>query len=150
MYHVCGYASSCGSIFNVACTFRMLNFSMVVSGSTAVVYLLDTHGPNALHILALSNFSKNMVLYGSTFFANGMVQSRGVTVSLFILAACQGFCWLATIPMFIFGKRVRSHVSFLPSSLLRSQLTVLVTEDRSASAVLCCEPGINIVPFLHV
>ena len=89
---------------------RMLNFSMVVSGSTAIVYLLDTHGANALHILALSNFSKNMVLYGSTFFANGMVQNRGVTVSLFILAACQGFCWLATIPMYLFGKRVRSYV----------------------------------------
>ncbi|KAH8099796.1 MFS general substrate transporter [Cristinia sonorae] len=97
----------------VACI-TMLNFSMAVSGSTAVVYLLDTHGPNALHILALSNFSKNMVLYGSTFFANGMVQNRGVTVSIFILAACQGFCWLSTIPMYIFGKRVRSYIARHP------------------------------------
>lgn len=89
----------------------MLNFSMAVSGSTAVVYLLDTHGTNALQIFALSNFLKNMVLYGSTFFANGMVQDRGVTVALFILAVCQGFCWLASIPMYVFGKRVRSYVS---------------------------------------
>ena len=89
----------------------MLNFSIVVSGSAAVTYLLDTHGTNALHILALSNFGKNMVLYGSTFFANGMVLSRGVKVSLLILGACQAFCWLASIPMYIFGKRVRSFVS---------------------------------------
>lgn len=89
----------------------MLNFSMVVSGSAAVTYLLDTHGPNALHILALSNFGKNMVLYGSTFFANGMVLSRGVKVSLLILGACQAFCWLASVPMYIYGKRVRSFVS---------------------------------------
>ncbi|THH31940.1 hypothetical protein EUX98_g2249 [Antrodiella citrinella] len=97
----------------VACI-TMLNFSMVVSGTTAVVYLLDTHGANALQIFALSNFLKNMVLYGSTFFANGMVQNRGVTVSLFILAGCQGVCWLASIPMFIFGKRVRSYIARHP------------------------------------
>ncbi|KAI0370107.1 MFS general substrate transporter [Pilatotrama ljubarskyi] len=94
----------------VACI-TMLNFSMVVSGSAAVAYLLDTHGPNALHILALSNFGKNMVLYGSTFFANGMVLSRGVKVSLLILGACQAFCWLASIPMYIYGKRVRSFIA---------------------------------------
>lgn len=89
----------------------MLNFSMVVSGSAAVTYLLDTHRANALHILALSNFGKNMVLYASTFFANGMVLSRGVKVSLLILGGCQAFCWLASVPMYIYGKRVRSFVS---------------------------------------
>ncbi|CDO77295.1 hypothetical protein BN946_scf184753.g45 [Trametes cinnabarina] len=97
----------------VACI-MMLNFSMVVSGSAAVTYLLDTHGENALHILALSNFGKNMVLYGSTFFANGMVLSRGVKVSLLILGACQAFCCLASVPMYIFGKRVRSFIARHP------------------------------------
>lgn len=84
---------------------------MVVSGSAAVTYLLDMHGENALHVLALSNFGKNMVLYGFTFFANGMIQRRGVRTSLLILAGCQAACWLASIPMYIFGKRVRSFVS---------------------------------------
>lgn len=90
---------------------RIINFSMVVSGAAAVTYLLDTHGPDALHVLALSNFMKNIVLYGFTFFANGMILHRGVKVSLLILAACQGFCCLASIPMYIYGKRVRSFVS---------------------------------------
>ena len=98
----------------------MLNFSMVVSGSAAVTYLLDTHRANALHILSITNFAKNMVLYGSTFFANGIVLSRGVKVALLILGACQAFCWLASVPMYIYGKRVRSFVSaadtHLPSS----------------------------------
>lgn len=89
----------------------MANFSMVVSGSAAVTYLLDTHRENALHILALSNFGKNMVLYGFTFFANGMIARKGVKTSLLILAGCQAACWLASIPMYIFGKRVRSFVS---------------------------------------
>ena len=93
---------------HVSC--RMLNFSMVVSGSAAVTYLLDTHRANALHIFALSNFGKNMVLYASTFFANGIILSHGVKVSLLILGGCQAVCWAASVPMFLFGKRVRSFV----------------------------------------
>lgn len=96
--------------------FRIANFSMVVSGAAAVTYLLDTHGPDALHVLALSNFSKNIVLYAFTFFANGMILHRGVKVSLLILASCQAFCWLASFPMYIYGKRVRSFVSHIPSN----------------------------------
>lgn len=91
----------------------MANFAIVVSGSAAVTYLLDTHGPNALHVLALSNFGKNMVLYGFTFFANGMIARRGVKVSLLILAGCQAACWIASVPMYIYGKRVRSLVRLL-------------------------------------
>ena len=84
---------------------------MVISGSAAITYLLDTHGGNTLHVFALTNFLKNMVLYGCTFFANGMVLDRGIKVSLLILAACQAFCWLLTIPMYRYGKRVRAFVS---------------------------------------
>ncbi|PPQ79900.1 hypothetical protein CVT25_002956 [Psilocybe cyanescens] len=97
----------------VACI-AMANFSMIVSGSAAVTYLLDTHRENALHILAMSNFAKNMVLYGFTFFANGMIAKRGVKVSLLILAACQAACWLASVPMYIYGKRVRSFIARHP------------------------------------
>ncbi|TFK80890.1 MFS general substrate transporter [Polyporus arcularius HHB13444] len=97
----------------VACI-TMVNFSMVVSGSAAVTYLLDTHRANALHIFALSNFGKNMVLYASTFFANGIVLSRGVKVSLLILGACQAVCWLASVPMYVFGKRVRAFIARHP------------------------------------
>ena len=99
----------------------MLNFSMVVSGGAAVTYLLDTHGANALHILSITNFAKNMVLYGSTFFANGIIISRGVKVSLLILGACQAVCWLASVPMYVYGKRVRSFVS-VPSPFGRVSL----------------------------
>jgi len=93
----------------------MINFSMVVSGAAAITYLLDTHGGDTLHVFALTNFMKNMVLYGFTFFANGMVLYRGVKVSLLILAACQAFCWLLTIPMYRYGKRVRAFISRHPS-----------------------------------
>ncbi|KAJ3575250.1 hypothetical protein NP233_g1218 [Leucocoprinus birnbaumii] len=95
--------------------FGMANFSMVMTGSAVITYLLDTHGPNALHILAVVNFLKNMVLYGFTFFANGMIARLGVKTSLLILAGCQAFCWISSIPMYIFGKRVRSFIARYPA-----------------------------------
>ena len=90
----------------------MLPFSLVISGGAAVAYLLDTHGANSLHILTLTHFTKDALTYGSTFSANGFVLSHGVNVTLYMLAACQAVCWLATIPMYVYGKRVRSFVSF--------------------------------------
>ena len=90
---------------------RLANFSMVVSGSVSVTYLLDVHGANSVHCLAISNFVKNMVLYGFSFFANGMIEDRGVKTSLLILAGCQAFCWLISVPIYIYGKRTRSWVS---------------------------------------
>jgi hypothetical protein len=84
---------------------------MVVSGSAGITYLMDTHGGNALHVFAVLNFLKNMVYYGFTFFANGIVLYRGVKVFLLILMACQAFCFLLTIPMYRYGKRVRAFVS---------------------------------------
>ena len=89
----------------------LVNFGLVVSSSAAITYVLDTHGGNALHVFAVTNFLKNMVYYGFTFFANGMVLDRGVKVSLLILAASQAFCWLLSIPMYRYGKRVRAFVS---------------------------------------
>ena len=90
---------------------RMTAFSLSVCTGAAVTYLLDTHGANALHILSLTNAAREMVLYGSTFFANGFILSHGVKVSLLVIGACQAVCALACIPMYVYGKRVRSFVS---------------------------------------
>lgn len=114
----------------------MANFSMVVSGSAAVTYLLDTHGPNALHCLAISNFLKNMALYGFSFFANGMVETRGVKVSLLILAACQAACMCTSVFMYVWGKRVRGWVSnlillFVFSRWVRVEMLLLLTVGLS-------------------
>ncbi|KII93279.1 hypothetical protein PLICRDRAFT_385585 [Plicaturopsis crispa FD-325 SS-3] len=98
----------------------LANFSIVVSGSATVTYLLDTHGTDALHSLAITNFFKNMVIYALSFFINGIVASRGVETTLLILAGCQAFCWLSCIPMYIYGKRVRSFIARHPQFFLRT------------------------------
>jgi len=109
-----GYSHNMPWIGAVACI-ALIIFSLVVSASATITYLLDTHGGNALHAFALTNFMKNMVLYGFTFFTNGMVLNRGVKVSLLVLAACQAFCFLMTIPMYRYGKRARAFISRHPS-----------------------------------
>ena len=80
-------------------------------------YLIDAHGDDALHIISLMDFAKNVLIYASAFFANGIVLSAGVKLSLLIYGVCQAICWLTTIPMYVYGKRARSFVSALCSSL---------------------------------
>ena len=80
-----------------------------------MTYLLDAHRANAL-----SNVGKNMVFYASTFLANDITLSRGAKFSLLILGGCQAVCWAASVPMFVFGNRVRSFVSIYPHWLLPS------------------------------
>ncbi|KAM5535243.1 hypothetical protein V8D89_011049 [Ganoderma adspersum] len=88
----------------------MLYFGNVTSRGTAVAYLIDPHGANATYIIALNDFARCMISYGVTFVANGIVLTRDVKVSLLILGACQAACWLLAVPMYVYGKRVRSFV----------------------------------------
>ncbi|KAM5538339.1 hypothetical protein V8D89_007941 [Ganoderma adspersum] len=104
----------------VAC-YTMLYFSAIVTGSACVTYLLDAHGPNALHVLAITDSIRSFVLYGTTFFANGVILRGGVKRSLLVLGACQAACWLSSLPMYVYGKRVRSFIARHPG-LFRGDL----------------------------
>ena len=89
----------------------MVSFSLVASAGAATTYVLDTHGTGALYILSLAKVSYHLIVYGTTFFVNGVFVTRGFTTSLLILGVCQAVCCLAPIPMYVYGKRVRSFVS---------------------------------------
>ncbi|KAI1784320.1 MFS general substrate transporter [Ganoderma leucocontextum] len=119
-------------IGSVVCI-TMMNVSLVISGGAAVTYLLDTHRENALHILSITTFAREMVFYGSTFFANGFILSRGIKLSLLILGACQAVCWLVCIPMYVYGKRVRSFIARHPR-LFRGDLTASDAPQAQAAA----------------
>ena len=88
--------------------------SLTVAGGASTAYLLDTHGANAMHVISLINSARALVLYCATFFANGFVVSRGIKTSLAILAGCQAMGLLASVWMYVYGKRVRSFVSACP------------------------------------
>ena len=107
----------------------MTYLSTVVSNSTRTAYLIDTHGANASHIIALTEFFTNVIAYGAAFFANGLVLSAGVKRTLLVVGAVQAACWLMCIPMYVFGKRVRSFVS-APTSCRASLLLTRSTPRR--------------------
>ncbi|KAJ7578643.1 MFS general substrate transporter [Mycena floridula] len=94
----------------VACL-MIVNYAILVSSGSAIVYLLDTHGRDAVHALALINFLKTAFIYGFSFIANGMVLDKGVKTVLLILGGCQTASWILSVPMYVFGKRARSFVS---------------------------------------
>ncbi|KAM5535246.1 hypothetical protein V8D89_011052 [Ganoderma adspersum] len=116
----------------VACL-ATLYFSTLVSGAALFPYLLDAHGDNALHIISLMDFAKNVLIYASAFFANGIVLSAGIKLSLLIYGACQAVCWLTTIPMYVYGKRARSFVARHPR-LFRGNLPAGSDCSQSAAA----------------
>ncbi|PIL31134.1 MFS general substrate transporter [Ganoderma sinense ZZ0214-1] len=97
----------------VACI-AMLYFGTLVSGAALFPYLIDVHGSNSLHIISLMDFAKNVLIYGSAFFANGIVLSAGVKLSLLVYGACQAVCWLTCVPMYVYGKRARSFIARHP------------------------------------
>ena len=91
----------------------MTYFSVVVTNATRVAYVIDTHGAHASHIIALTESAMSVLVYGTTFFANRVVLSAGVKRTLLAVAACQAACWVLCVPVYVFGKRVRSFVSLL-------------------------------------
>ncbi|PIL36496.1 MFS general substrate transporter [Ganoderma sinense ZZ0214-1] len=97
-----------------AACIAMINMSLTVGGGASTAYLLDTHGANAMHVLSLINSARDLLLYGATFFANGFIVSRGIKMTLAVLAICQSVALLASIMMYVYGKRVRSFVARHP------------------------------------
>ncbi|PIL31129.1 MFS general substrate transporter [Ganoderma sinense ZZ0214-1] len=108
-----GYSHHMPWIGAVACL-TTLSFGLAISLMPPLVYLIDTHGANAVHIITLVMFARNILSYGATFFANRVVLARGVNVFLFVLAACEAACWLMSVVMYVFGKRVRSFIARHP------------------------------------
>ncbi|KAM5531176.1 hypothetical protein V8D89_015146 [Ganoderma adspersum] len=110
----------------------MAYFSLVVSSATRVAYVIDTHGVNTSHIIALTEFAMNLIAYGATFFANRVVLSAGVRRTLLVVAGVQAACWLTSVPMYVFGKRVRSFIARHPR-LFRGDLPPSGDPSQSAT-----------------
>ncbi|KAM5538328.1 hypothetical protein V8D89_007930 [Ganoderma adspersum] len=114
----------------VACL-AMVHFSLIVTGTTRVAHLIDTHGANALHVMVLTECVRDLLAYGATFFVNGVILSAGVKRTLLALGILQAVLSLTCIPMWVFGKRVRSFIARHPR-LFRGDLPATDTPQVSA------------------
>ncbi|PIL31086.1 MFS general substrate transporter [Ganoderma sinense ZZ0214-1] len=92
----------------------MIHFALVVTSTTRVAYLIDVHGANALHVMMLTECARDLLSFAGTFFVNGAILSVGVERTLLALGIFQACLMLTCIPMWVFGKRVRSWIARHP------------------------------------
>jgi hypothetical protein len=56
----------------------------------------------------MMSFTKNVFAFGMSFYMNDWVASQGVRDAFFVIGGITIAISLATIPMYIYGKRARS------------------------------------------
>jgi MFS family permease len=80
-------------------------------GTTAVVtYVTDCHREQSAEAFAIMNFIKNLFAFGLTFYANDWIAAQGVKHAFYVIGGTTIAVTLATVPMYIYGKRARSWV----------------------------------------
>ena len=112
----CGKSGAARAMDSHCGTGSMLSFGPFISSTAILAYLMDTHSANSLHVITLNDFARHMLTYGTTFFANSLVLSAGVRRTLFVIGVLLAACGLSAVPMYVYGKRVRSFVSGHPST----------------------------------
>ncbi|EJT99824.1 MFS general substrate transporter [Dacryopinax primogenitus] len=97
----------------------LINFGQGLGITGIVTYVVDAHRGHIPEAFAVINFIKNMLAFGTTYFVNGWVETQGVFNTLATLSGLAAVCLVPTLPMYIFGKRVRSWIHRHPKLFLR-------------------------------
>ncbi|KAI0574899.1 mfs transporter [Pyrenophora tritici-repentis] len=88
----------------------LINLGVQLGTTAVVTYVSDCHREQSAEAFAIMNFIKNMFAFGLTFYANDWIAVQGVRDTFFIIGGTTIAVTLATIPMYIYGKRARSWV----------------------------------------
>ncbi|KAK4701109.1 hypothetical protein P7C70_g5130, partial [Phenoliferia sp. Uapishka_3] len=96
--------------------FAISNFAIVLGSTAAVSYIIDSHRHTTDAALGALIFWKNIWSFGLTWNLVAQVVQYGTKNVFGIVAALVSFACLVTIPLYIYGKRLRSfvhrHLSF--------------------------------------
>jgi hypothetical protein len=93
-------------------TFMSLHSLSVPFASTAsLTYVIDCHPRDANQAFVTINFTKAVLTFAATTYANGWMAQMGPQGVFSVITAVNlGICGL-TVPAYVFGKRFRSYVS---------------------------------------
>lgn len=96
--------------------------TMAVPFATASMftYVMDCHATHAAQAFVTMNFIKAALSLVMSNFVNGWFEKVGAKSVFITVAIINGGISTLSIPMYIYGKRLRSKVSLNPSSLLVS------------------------------
>ncbi|CCX15514.1 major facilitator superfamily domain-containing protein [Pyronema domesticum] len=88
--------------------FGIISFGCSLGSTTAITFAVDSYRQYAGEALVTLNFSKN-VLHGFVFslFFNHWLEEDGAKKTFVALGAIQMGCLLFTIPLYMYGKRLR-------------------------------------------
>ncbi|KIV89510.1 hypothetical protein PV10_06903 [Exophiala mesophila] len=88
--------------------FGVISFGCSLGSTTAITFCVDSYRDYAGEALVTLNFSKNIFhgLAFSLFFAHWL-ESEGAKDTFLAIGGIQVACLLSTIPMYIYGKRMR-------------------------------------------
>ncbi|CAN9158753.1 unnamed protein product [Alternaria alternata] len=100
----------------------LINLGVQLGTTAVVTYVSDCHREQAAEAFAIMNFIKNLFAFGLTFYANDWIAVQGVRDAFYVIGGTTIAVTLATIPMYIYGKRARSWVK--RSGVLDSVLKV--------------------------
>ncbi|KIJ51227.1 hypothetical protein M422DRAFT_244411 [Sphaerobolus stellatus SS14] len=90
--------------------FGILNFGIIIGCSAAISYVVDCHRQSADAALGALIFGKNAFSAVITAFVNDWIDAKGILSTFSTIGGLTLICSAFTIPMYIYGKRVRSFI----------------------------------------
>ncbi|TVY93179.1 putative MFS-type transporter [Lachnellula willkommii] len=92
----------------------MINFGIQLSTTGVLAYMVDSHRELAGESFALLGFVSKTFAMGLAFYISDWLLTSGIRNAFFTLGGITTGLTLLTIPMYIFGKRLRSwhHIHF--------------------------------------
>ncbi|BGP21979.1 cycloheximide resistance protein, Mfs transporter [Rhodotorula toruloides] len=91
--------------------YTLINVGQSVLSTAIIAYLIDCHRGHTAEAVAVVNLSKNLILYGFTQFAINMILKLGIPQTMYMLSGLLALSLAPTIPMWFYGKRVRSWIA---------------------------------------
>ncbi|KAH6980186.1 major facilitator superfamily domain-containing protein [Fusarium venenatum] len=86
----------------------LINLGIQLGVVGVVSYVVDSHRHEAVESFAMMSFAKNIFGFGMTFYMNDWIALQGVRDAFFVVGGITIAVSMATVPMYIFGKRARS------------------------------------------
>ncbi|KAF2208677.1 hypothetical protein CERZMDRAFT_114410 [Cercospora zeae-maydis SCOH1-5] len=85
----------------------MISFAIMQVPSVGFSYLIDSYGPLAADAFVMTTISRGVVSFAYSFFVTDWVKSAGPEIPFGIFGGILGLFTVMTVPMWLFGKRMR-------------------------------------------
>lgn len=90
-------------------TFGLANMSMAFASTSVFGYVIDCY-PQLSEEVFVSVNARNLLTFGFTYFVNNWLEKDGALVMFSVLGGLFLFVCFLTLPMWVFGKRIRSRI----------------------------------------